>query len=709
MRIGLALSGGGFRATLYHLGVIRFLRDSDLLSQVSHVTSVSGGSVLGAHLVMNWDRYCGSAEEFDAAAEEILAFVSLDVRNRIMRRYPWLLGLGLWRRISLRRSSRLLTRTGLLERYYQKHLFGNLCLHQLPGTPELHILCTNVSEGGLTSFTRDGLLIQKRLPDGNMEVEHHRAGLARIATAVAASSAFPAFFPPLELRAADVGAGEGEFPTQYFTDGGIFDNLGVRMFHYLSDEMAASASADTSDSSEGVCDVILASDVGRIFSVYGPDRTPGFLATALRSSDILMNRVWQLERAYLASDQKCLIAASSDTVPQESDPTALHPEIQIQVSRIRTDMDRFREIEIGGLVRHGYCVARHACRSLPAPTAEQISEEAPWDPTETTTRKNANEATTPSGRYFGDVTTAARILQRSTSRRLWSPLLDLRDWVTWIYIPLILLILGALPLLTYRMYRHAQLNATLTHAVTEMREDFSRMLDLLEHGPPVEIEAMEVQETNILGPRLAEEGLDIISDNRITDLRDWLQPPMDAPQRVYVYRHVMVRKTSESTGIPGLRLQSLWDSPELSVCCENTELQPVLRRCKQSAAGDKNTGYAWEILLDFSNVPIGETIELVVEIMLKASSGDDRFATKEWWRFEVDADPEVATSWVLLPETAPHDTFNVVRYRKEIPAVIELVKPTHQTRLYGGSVINWSVVHPEPDYTYSSRWSEEDR
>jgi len=44
-RIGLALSGGGFRATLYHLGLTRFLRDADLLSKVTHITSVSGGNI----------------------------------------------------------------------------------------------------------------------------------------------------------------------------------------------------------------------------------------------------------------------------------------------------------------------------------------------------------------------------------------------------------------------------------------------------------------------------------------------------------------------------------------------------------------------------------------------------------------------------------------------------------------------------------------
>ena len=82
-RFGLALSGGGFRAVLYHLGLVRFLRDAGILSRVTHISSVSGGSIIGAHLVLNWDRYNGSPNEFDAAASELLSFVRLDVRNRI--------------------------------------------------------------------------------------------------------------------------------------------------------------------------------------------------------------------------------------------------------------------------------------------------------------------------------------------------------------------------------------------------------------------------------------------------------------------------------------------------------------------------------------------------------------------------------------------------------------------------------------------------
>ena len=146
IKIGLALSGGGFRATLYHLGLLRFLRDAGLLSQVTHITSVSGGSIMAAHLALNWGRYTGEAREFDAAASEFPDFVRLDVRNRVTRRFPLTLPLR-WPRRLLGRSNRLLTRTGLLEYHYQRYLYGDKSLFELPGTPRLYILATNLSEG----------------------------------------------------------------------------------------------------------------------------------------------------------------------------------------------------------------------------------------------------------------------------------------------------------------------------------------------------------------------------------------------------------------------------------------------------------------------------------------------------------------------------------------------------------------------------------
>lgn len=138
-KIGLALSGGGFRAILYHLGLVSFLRDAGILPQVTHITSVSGGSIIAAHLVLNWDRYNGSPNEFDAAASELLSFVHLDVRNRIVRRLPLTLPLR-WPRRLLGLSNRKLARTGLLEYHYEKYLYGDKSLFQLPERPQLHVL-----------------------------------------------------------------------------------------------------------------------------------------------------------------------------------------------------------------------------------------------------------------------------------------------------------------------------------------------------------------------------------------------------------------------------------------------------------------------------------------------------------------------------------------------------------------------------------------
>src|SRR3954454_18956104 len=178
-RLGLALSGGGFRAAFYHVGLVRFLRDAGILPQVTHITSVSGGSIFAAHLVLNWDRYNGSPTEFDAAASEFLAFVRLDVRNRVTRRFPLAFPLR-WPRRLLGLSNRQLTRTGLLEYHYEKFLYGDKSLFELPETPQLHILATNLSEGCLCSFHRNGLLMLRRPPGGAVRVDRIHVGLATV-------------------------------------------------------------------------------------------------------------------------------------------------------------------------------------------------------------------------------------------------------------------------------------------------------------------------------------------------------------------------------------------------------------------------------------------------------------------------------------------------------------------------------------------------
>src|SRR5204863_8868566 len=116
---GLALSGGGFRATLFHLGVIHFLKKADLLHRVKHVCSVSGGSILATHLVLRWQAFVGNRPDDEAsyttAINDLLKFIGADVRMELLRR--WLLSWLAWpsRRFSSRWRR---TRIELLEDYF---------------------------------------------------------------------------------------------------------------------------------------------------------------------------------------------------------------------------------------------------------------------------------------------------------------------------------------------------------------------------------------------------------------------------------------------------------------------------------------------------------------------------------------------------------------------------------------------------------------
>ena len=57
LRIGLALSGGGFRASIFHLGVIRRLEELGIMKYVHVISAVSGGSIIAAYYVIEMEKH----------------------------------------------------------------------------------------------------------------------------------------------------------------------------------------------------------------------------------------------------------------------------------------------------------------------------------------------------------------------------------------------------------------------------------------------------------------------------------------------------------------------------------------------------------------------------------------------------------------------------------------------------------------------------
>ena len=70
--LAVAFSGGGFRASLAGLGATRFLAQADLLRDVSHVSSLSGGSWPAALLALNWHTLERRGFSLDAVDELVV-------------------------------------------------------------------------------------------------------------------------------------------------------------------------------------------------------------------------------------------------------------------------------------------------------------------------------------------------------------------------------------------------------------------------------------------------------------------------------------------------------------------------------------------------------------------------------------------------------------------------------------------------------------
>ncbi len=659
---------------------------------------MSGGSVLAAHLVLNWGRYNGSADEFDAVASELLDFVRLDVRNRITRRFP-LAYLLRWPRSLLGYSNRKLTLTGLLEYHYEKYLYGDTSLFQLPENPQLHILTTNLSEGCLCSFNRNGLMMIRRQPGRTFRIDRFHTSLATVPMAVTASSAFPGFFPPVELTGTDVGASLGEFGRQAYTDGGIFDNLGVRMFRFFEQLLPTD---------QGGTDGVLVSDVGKPIEVRGNRRAGGLIRTTMRSSDILMDRVGQLENETFKDTPGFVFARITDIVEPHEDPTALHLEIQRQLSRIRTDLDRFSLLEISSLVRHGYCVARKACLTKPELFGADLPVSAPWDPIphNQDTASAVAMASSPIGKRREPVkiTVEARELQSSALRRIWSTLLDYRDWVSYVYVPILVPLLVVLPYFIAKSYQRSHRVNQIVESLAQGSRDLGQMTQLLE-GPVQPWIGESAEEVASLD-KPDFKGFMILQDSRIIDLRGWKPAATGGNEPdsvVYGYRRIKVLKQSENASNHLLRIELLPTSPEAQVRFPPQQLKPKLLRgsLSNNPRGEKQV--RWEATVDFQKVPDGESLDIIYEHLspgefLRHVEGSTTLT------FDVEVETAELNRWLLLPQGKEYRSFNLIRYETGKPDAVEQVRLVTEYLADDYSILAFKLLSLKAGYTYELTW-----
>lgn len=321
-RIGLALSGGGFRAAAFHLGTFRKLDEFGLLTKVDLLSCVSGGSIAGAFLSLHWND-----PDVLGKLETYLLTKSIGVSSAIG---------GLLNPFA--------SRLDLLANTYDRDLFNNKTMKDLKNGPRIYINSTNLSTGNMFFFTSGESKLGKTEDMGDHELGQVSASDIKISEAVAASSAFPPVFPPLLLD-------EDRFPNDQanyvtLTDGGVYDNLGVNPLLRMKRNDLQYA---------------IVSDGGKPFEVNS-DPTESSTIVLKEAINILMEQVRglqfkRLELSHRADGGPKPMWYSVDSVIEDDAQTSIDARF---ASMISTNLKRLSEEELTILTRHAsaLCEAR---------------------------------------------------------------------------------------------------------------------------------------------------------------------------------------------------------------------------------------------------------------------------------------------------------------------------------------------------------------
>ena len=226
-RIGLALSGGGYRAAAYHLGTLRALHKMGLLEKVDVISSVSGGSIIAAFYLLHKDE---PFEQIEQSFRKCLAHSSLwgaILNLAIVFLLPALLGIFvsgwfLFLYLLLYWGFYLIPSSKWIALYYDRLFFKKKKLKDLPDSPIAGINSTNVATGRLFTFSKQDVGGYDYRENGRSIIKGEEIP---ISFAVASSTCVPSIFSPTQIDKRYYE--EGKYKDTLLVDGGLYDNQGA--------------------------------------------------------------------------------------------------------------------------------------------------------------------------------------------------------------------------------------------------------------------------------------------------------------------------------------------------------------------------------------------------------------------------------------------------------------------------------------------------
>jgi NTE family protein len=345
--IGICLSGGGYRATLFHMGALRRLNELGVLAHADlrTISSVSGGSITSAFLALafQWPlRSIVSPQDWKARFSGPLRdFTRRNIRDGAFFKsiLPGRTAVG-----------------GLAERY-------DTALRQLAGTPGPVRLGSVPSSPGFT-FCATDLAFGVNWESTAREIGDYQAGYVptpdswTVGLAVAASSCFPPVFQPLEVpfqlgewergkaKSTNEPKWRAAMQNLRLTDGGDYDNMGTEPVW--------------KDHS-----FVLVSDAGGLFD-FQADKDLLWRIQRYQAVQELQTRALR-KRWLIASFEQGVMdgsywsTGSARCRYDEHDLSGYSKDLaQDVIAEIRTDLDAFSDAEAAVLENHGYLLADKA-------------------------------------------------------------------------------------------------------------------------------------------------------------------------------------------------------------------------------------------------------------------------------------------------------------------------------------------------------------
>jgi predicted acylesterase/phospholipase RssA len=340
-KIGLCFSGGGFRASFFALGVLRYLAEADAIDRVVAISSVSGGSIAAAAAADRWSEFKSSGGDGAAYLKTIdQPFRDVVTTKNIRRR--WMFGSTL----------ALIPFTGGRGGAYSRALAHNLYRHKrvaaLPPYPEFIFNSTDLTKGHTFRVA------PAYIGSWDYGYREPTPTSVTLGAAVAASAAFPPSLTVVYLKTKRLSLPRAAPPIISLVDGGVYDNLGLEWFQGWTADAERPVAATKPEF------VIVANASGTFEHKDQRFRPAGAVKRelAIQYQQSLNLRIRWNHQALVNAGGGVYMAINSDprseSLPAGDTTGALPSELLPPLAALRTDLDRFSREEADLLSYHAY-------------------------------------------------------------------------------------------------------------------------------------------------------------------------------------------------------------------------------------------------------------------------------------------------------------------------------------------------------------------